>query len=59
MKSIHKGCGGEIKNRVCLKCNRKWGKLNYLFTGDVTEVDESKFDPSSYRERIRKGKDIR
>lgn len=57
MKTIHKGCGGEIVNRRCLKCGKKWNLITYGFSNKIID-EEEKFDPKGYRERIRKGKDI-
>ncbi len=57
MKTIHKIDGGEIIDRKCLKCGKKWNLISYSFSGSVVE-EEVKFDPKEYRQRIRRGEDI-
>ena len=58
-KEIHLGCGGEVRNRICLKCNKVWGSIGYVFTKDIQIVEEStKFDKEDYKKRIREGRDI-
>ena len=58
-KEIHIGCGGEVKNKVCLKCGKSWKTLNYLFTKDIQIVEDKKaFDKEDYKKRIREGRDI-
>jgi len=54
---IHKGCGGEVRNRRCLKCGKKWGLAGYLIASDIAEK-EVKFDEKEYKKRIREGRDI-
>jgi len=54
---VHKGCGGEVKNRKCLKCGKKWGLASYLVTGEIVEKGV-KFDEKEYKKRIREGRDI-
>jgi len=60
-KLIHKNCGGEVKNKICLKCQKSWGALGYLFTTEVQKVESEenfRFDKEEYKKRIREGKDI-
>lgn len=57
IKRIHKGCGGEIVGRKCLKCGKKFGIIKYFTTSDILDKKD-KFDPVAYRKRIRKGDDI-
>lgn len=38
VKRYHKDCGGEIKNRKCLKCDKTWGRVRYYLAGDIEEV---------------------
>ncbi len=58
IKVYHKGCGGLIKNRQCSKCGKTWSRWKLLFAKDIIEVEEPRFDPKIYRDRIRKGKDL-
>jgi len=54
---IHEKCGGQILNRVCQKCGKKWGKVAYMLAQDVRS-EPVKFDEKAYRKRIREGRDI-
>lgn len=56
-KTVHKGCGGEVRKRKCLKCGKKWGIIGYTFTGN-TEEKAVKFDEKEYRKRIQEKRDI-
>jgi len=55
---VHKGCGGEIKNRKCAKCGKTWSRLGYLLTGEVAKKGAG-FDEREYKKRIREGRDIK
>ena len=58
-KEIHTNCGGEVKNKVCLKCGKVWGSIRYLVTKDIQIVEEKVgFDKEDYKRRIREGRDI-
>lgn len=58
LKKIHKGCGGEVKDRKCLKCGKVWSKFEYFLTSEVEEKRE-KFDEEAYKKRIREGRDLK
>lgn len=57
LKRIHRGCGGEVKNRKCLKCGKIWSRVKYYLASDIEEKQVS-FDEGAYRKRIRNGRDI-
>jgi hypothetical protein len=57
IKRIHKGCGGEVKNRRCSKCGKAWSRLTYSLAGDIGKK-WVRFDPEEYRKRIREGRDL-
>ena len=57
-KTYHKGCGGEVVDRVCKKCGKKFGGLRYIFSSKLEVRQMPRFDPTEYRKRIRKGRDI-
>lgn len=57
LKKIHKGCGGEVKDRKCLKCGKVWSKFKYFLASDIEEKQE-KFDEKEYKKRIKEGRDI-
>ena len=56
-KRTHKGCGGEVHNRKCSKCDKVWTRTQSFLGQGIKEVEE-KFDPKEYRRRIREGRDI-
>lgn len=58
IKTIHKGCGGTVRNRQCSKCGKRWSAWSRLFAKDITEIEVPEFDPTKYRDRIRRGKDL-
>lgn len=53
----HKGCGGEIRNRKCSRCGKKFGRVGYLVSGAVVK-EPVRFDAKEYRRRIREGRDL-
>ena len=57
-KEIHIGCGGEVKNKTCLKCGKAWKAIGYLFTKDILITEDQRFDKQDYKKRIREGRDI-
>jgi len=57
LKRYHKGCGGEVKNRKCLKCSKTWSRVKYYLASDIEEK-QVRFDEEEYRKRIREGRDI-
>ncbi len=59
IKTIHKNCGGTVKNRQCDKCGKTWSRWQLMFAKDVKQVEEPDFSADKYRDRIRKGKDLR
>jgi len=59
IKTKHKNCGGEVKNMVCNKCGKTWTRWQLLFATDIKQVEEPDFNADRYRDRIRKGKDLR
>ena len=45
MSFIHVGCGGviDVKERQCLKCKHKWGRLTFLTTpNEIRQVTDSR-----------------
>ena len=58
MPRTHKGCGGEVRGRKCLKCGKVWGLASYFVASDIVEKSKGKFDPQEYRKRIRERRDI-
>ena len=54
---IHRGCGGTIKNNVCTKCNRKFGKMRRFLMTEYDEKEEP-FNEREHRKRVREGRDI-
>ena len=55
----HKGCGGQVANKICNKCGKKWNSFSYYLSNkDFESVNKPDFDPNEYRRRIRSGRDI-
>lgn len=57
LKRWHKGCGGVIKDKKCLKCGKVWGRVKWYLASDIEEKSD-RFDPDDYRKRIREGRDL-
>ena len=58
----HKGCGGIVKNRKCETCGRTWSRRGTLVGRGIEGVEPEKpkgFDPQEYKQRIRRGDDIK